>query len=198
MANQHPYKALKVPTDLAHFGNGQLPPTRLGRLSCGGTAWIGGKCGGAVFSFNLMYDHAKRDGVVLKAVSEGYRSYEKQYALFVDRYSPVPTGRVPQVTRYYNGKVWFLKQGKSPSATPGQSPHGWGLAQDLDVRDGRVYDWLCNNAPSYGWYLQGPPSYLGKPNPEYEAWHWQLSDADKPTLKVGLAWMKFIRTFGGK
>lgn len=185
------WKPLVVPAELKAYTNGKLPEEQLGRLSCGGTAWKGGKCGGAVFSFNLMFDHAKREGIILDAVSEGYRSYERQLALFLDRYQLTPTGRVPEITRTWNGATWYLKQGKSPSASPQTSPHGWALAQDLDVRDRRVYDWLVKNAPKYGWFLQGPPTYNGKPNPEYEAWHWQLSNADKPTRRVRKAWRKF-------
>ena len=185
------YKQLIVPAELKAFTNGKIPGDQLGDLSCGGDAWKGGLCGGAVFSFNLMFDHAKREGIVLDAVSEGYRSYDRQLALFMDRYQLTPTGRVPEITRTWNGATWFLKQGKSPSASPGTSPHGWALAQDLDVRDRRVYDWLVKWAPKYGWYLQGPPTYNGKPNPEYEAWHWQLSDASKPTRRVRRAWRKF-------
>ena len=129
------WKRLVVPAKLKGYTNGKLPSSELGHLSCGGTAWKGGECGGAVFSFNLMYDHALRDGIRLVAVSEGYRSYERQLALFLDRYQLTPTGRVPEVTRTWKGQTWFLKQGKSPSAEPQTSPHGWGLAQDLDVRD---------------------------------------------------------------
>ena len=187
----HPYKKLVVPAELSKLTNGKIPADQLGRLSCGGTAWKGGACGGAVFSFNLMYDHAKREGIELKAVSEGFRSYDRQLALFLDRYQTIPNGS--QVTRKWNNATWYLKAGKSPSASPGTSPHGWALAQDLNVQIHGVYDWLCKNAPTYGWYLQGPPSYFGKKNPEYEAWHWQLSDAEKPTRVVRKAWRKWVK-----
>jgi len=45
---------------------------------------------------------------------------------------------------------------------------------DLEVPP-TTFAWLVHNAPRYGFYLQGP-KYLsnGKPNPEYEAWHWQF------------------------
>jgi hypothetical protein len=34
---------------------------------------------------------------------------------------------------------------------------------------------LSHNAPKYGYYLQGKQKLPnGKPNPEYEAWHWQF------------------------
>lgn len=188
----HPYKRLIIPSEMQRYTNGKLPAETLGKLSMGGTAWRGGKCGGAVFAFNLMYDHAKRDGIKLVAISEGYRSYERQVALFLDRYSSSPTDRVPTITRIWQGRTYWLRSGKSPSATPATSPHGFGLAQDINVNDGRVYKWLCDYAPVYGIYLQGPPKYLWRVNPEYEAWHWQLSDADNPTATVQRAWQVFI------
>lgn len=38
---------------------------------------------------------------------------------------------------------------------------------------------MCENAPRFGFYLQGAPTKDGKPNPEYEAWHWQYCLGDK-------------------
>jgi len=191
----YPYKRLIVPAPLVGR-NGELASEELAKLSAGGNGWYSPDpkyCGGFVFAFNLMYDQAVKDGVQLKAVSEGYRSYTRQEALFYDRYDDQPTGRKPEVTRYYDGRKWWLKVGKSPSATPGYSPHGYGLAQDLNVNDANTFTWLRLNAPKYGIYLQGPPSYLATgPNPEYEPWHWQLSDATNPTRRVRRAWRRLF------
>ena len=174
--------------------NGKLPSEVLGKLSCGGTGWFDPEyCGGFVFACNVMYDDARKDGITLKAVSEGYRSYNRQLALFNDRYQPTPSDRKPEVTRYFDGKKWWLKPNKSPSATPGYSPHGWGIAQDFDVSEGDVFTWLRTNAPKYGLYLQGPPAYLATgPNPEYEPWHWQLSEPLTPTRLVRRRWRKLF------
>lgn len=52
----------------------------------------------------------------------------------------------------------------------------------------KAYDWMCENAPRFGFYLQGAPTKPdGKPNPEYEAWHWQycLGDKQPPYLSEG-------------
>jgi hypothetical protein len=74
----------------------------------------------------------------------------------------------------------------------GYSPHGWGVAQDFDVNNGDVFAWLRANAPKYGLYLQGPPAYLATgPNPEYEPWHWQLSEPLNPTRLVRRRWRQF-------
>ena len=189
----YPYKGLNVPTDWLPI-NGKLPSEVLGKLSCGGTGWFDpGYCGGFVFACNVMFDDARKDGITLKAVSEGYRSYNRQLALFNDRYQSTPSDRKPEVTRYFDGKKWWLKPNKSPSATPGYSPHGWGVAQDFDVSQGDVFTWLRANAPKYGLYLQGPPAYLATgPNPEYEPWHWQLSEPLTPTRLVRRRWRKLF------
>ena len=189
----YPYKGLNVPTDWLPI-NGKLPSEVLGKLSCGGTGWFDADyCGGFVFACNVMFDDARKDGITLKAVSEGYRSYNRQLALFNDRYQSTPSDRKPEVTRYFDGKKWWLKPNKSPSATPGYSPHGWGVAQDFDVSQGDVFTWLRANAPKYGLYLQGPPAYLATgPNPEYEPWHWQLSEPLTPTRLVRRRWRKLF------
>lgn len=163
-----PYRSITLDKTLKLYGNGKLPSSLLAKIHAGGTLY-----GPAAWWFNVMYDAAKADGIILKSVSAGYRSYASQEAMFLDRYSKTPTLRKPVVTRKWQGRTWWLKRGKSPSATPGFSPHGWGLAQDLEVPHA-TFAWLCANGPKYGFFLQGPrilPN--GKPNPEFEAWHWQ-------------------------
>jgi peptidoglycan hydrolase-like protein with peptidoglycan-binding domain len=107
--------------------------------------------------------------------------------MFNDRYMTTDTGRVPQVTRKYEGKTWYLKKGKAPSAAPDPtglkgSNHGWGLAIDLgyDVNGkltsmgGKCLEWMCANAPKYGFYLQGSDPK----SKEFENWHWQYALGD--------------------
>jgi D-alanyl-D-alanine carboxypeptidase len=169
MKNPEPVRKLKVPKELKQYDNGKLPPHLLKDIQGGGQLWTK-----AADWWNLMFEAAKADGITLKAVARGYRPYEAQAAMFLLRYDDKPTGRVPKVTRKWHGKTWFLRKGKSPSATPGTSNHGWGLAQDIEV-PADTYKWMCHNAPKFGFYLQGKSKTLtGKPNPEFEAWHWQF------------------------
>lgn len=169
-----PYRNIVLDKTLKLYGNGKIPKKLLSPLKARGTMYSP-----AAFWFNAMYDAAKAEGVILRSVSAGYRSYESQEQLFLDRYSKTPTLRKPAVTRKWQGKTWWLKRGKSPAATPGFSPHGWALAQDLEITP-KTFKWLCDNAPKFGFYLQGP-RYLanGKPNPEFEAWHWQFCHLPK-------------------
>lgn len=169
---KYPVKRLVVPAKLGRVLNGKLPVRFLGRVRGGGFLYRP-----VAKAFNAMADEAKKSGIKLRSIGS-YRSYAGQHDMFMDRYSLKDEGRVPMVTRKFNGRVWYLRKGKSPSATPGTSNHGYGLAVDIDVRDPKVFAWLDANAPKYGFYLQGKPTLSnGKKNPEFEAWHWQKVDA---------------------
>jgi peptidoglycan hydrolase-like protein with peptidoglycan-binding domain len=175
-----PYIKLVVPTALTKFKNGQLPDNVLAKIKTGGLMYAP-----VAEQFNKMYDAALAAGHKLRNVGD-YRSYEGQLAMFRDRYVLENTGT--GVTRTFEGKTWYLKQGKAPSAAPDPtglkgSNHGWGLAIDLGYESGgklvgmggACFDWMCANAPKYGFYLQGndPKSK------EFEAWHWQYCLGDK-------------------
>jgi LAS superfamily LD-carboxypeptidase LdcB len=169
---KYPVARLVVPERLGKVANGKLPRRLLRKTKAGGTLYVT-----AAKAFDEMFDAAKADGITLVLLGNGYRSYEKQYQLFMDRYSLKNGGRVPQVTRWFDGRRYFLKKGKSPSATPGFSNHGYGLAVDINVNDPKVFAWLDANAPKFGFYLQGKPTRPdGTRNPEYEGWHWQKVD----------------------
>ena len=178
----YPSKKLVLPTDFKNFKNGKLPDGRLKPVKCGGQMYDA-----VAVWFDKMYDAALAAGFKLKNVGD-YRSFQSQLTLFKSRYAPENDGRNPTVIRMYEGNTWYLKKGMSPSATPGTSNHGWGLAIDLayEVKGNRItmggkcFNWLCGNAPKYGFYLQ----YLTKgkndrTNPEFEAWHWQYCLGDK-------------------
>ena len=163
-ASKYPYKKLVVPAALQGVDNGKLSGKILRPVKCGGQMWEG-----AAEAFNRMYDQAILSGIKLRNIGD-YRSYEQQLQLFNQRYSAEDLGRKPSVTRDWNGTKYWLRPGMSPSSTPGKSNHGLGLAFDLDVTTAKVLDWLCTNAPAYGFYLQSDdPS-----SPEFEAWHWQF------------------------
>ena len=161
-----PVKRVNIPPRLKQYGNGQLPDEVLSPIVSGGRLWSE-----AAWWWNMMCAAAERDGVKIRSVSAGYRSLEAQERLFFDRYVPRKTLRRPEVKRFYKGKWWWLRVGKAPSATPGKSNHGWGLAQDIQVPR-KTFRWMCENAPKYGFYMQA-----AKGSPEYEAWHWQFCHA---------------------
>ena len=165
-----PWKPWRKPAGLKPYKNGELPAKVLSKIPSGGTGVIAYLWSPCAWSFSIMFEMARRDGIKLKSTGKQYRPLKSQEALFFERMSPTPTDRKPPVTRRYKGKVWWLKRGKAPVATPGQSVHGWGCAVDVDVRNRKTYEWLCNNGPKYGWYLAGPRS-----SASFEPWHWQWS-----------------------
>jgi len=180
--SKYPYKKLVLPKEVEKVGNGKLTPEMLKKVKTGGQMWTW-----AAIAFNQMYVDAEKAGFVLRNVGD-YRPFEPQMAMFKDRYSTKDEGRKPQVTRDYDGKKWYLKPGKAPSSTPGKSNHGFGLAIDLGYEvngkltsmGGKCLDWMCANAPKYGFYLQGDDPK----SPEFEAWHWQYVCGDATPAEV--------------
>jgi len=178
----YPYIKLVLPSALAPHKNGQLPANLLARVKTGGQMYAP-----AAEQFNKMYDAALAAGFKLRNVGD-YRSFEGQLSMFMDRYTTSDQGRKPQVTRVYEGKTWYLKPGKAPSAAPDPtgkkgSNHGWGVAIDLGYEaggklvsmGGACFEWMCANAPKFGFYLQTGD----KNSKEFEAWHWQYCLGDK-------------------
>ena len=155
-----------MPSDLAGQKNGEIKPAllrdikapngKLHRLAA--TAW------------NAMQLAAYFDGIELKHVG-AYRPIKEQINLFNTRYSAEKTPRKPEVTRKYQGKTWYLKQGMAPAGTPGTSNHGIGLAIDIASASGKRLEWLLgdgfmtSNALKYGF------SWEVKDGANAEAWH---------------------------
>ena len=161
----YPTQKVKMPKDLAGIKNGQLPPDLL-KLVPGGQLH-----NAAVKSYKHMLNAAKADGVTLKptSVADTYRPYNVQYNAFMERYSPKPTGDTRGITRQWDGKTWYLKKGYAPSASPGFSNHGWGLAVDFANCTGKTFQWLTKNGNRFGWYIgTGDPA-----KPGFESWHWE-------------------------
>jgi len=189
---KYPFMPLVLPSILKGQINGRLDKNLLERVATGGKM-----VKPAAVAFNAMYAEAQKAGITFKNVGD-YRSFEGQLAMFNDRYSLRDEGRKPQVTRQYEGKTWFLKKGKAPSAAPDPtgkrgSNHGWGLAIDLAVEgkkgqivgigsDKKAVRWICENAPRFGFYLQGD----NPKSPEFEIWHWQYCVGDAvPAALIG-------------
>lgn len=171
---KYPYKKLVLPKELTKVENGKLDPKTLNKVKCGGIMFHT-----AAVKFNEMYDAAAKDGIKFKNVGD-YRSADAQLKLFKERYRLtedrdwadkkkgilVDTDRVK---RSYDGQTWLLRNGFAPCSSPQKSNHGYGLAIDLDVTNKKTLEWLCANAPDFGFFLQSSdPS-----SREFEAWHWQ-------------------------
>jgi LAS superfamily LD-carboxypeptidase LdcB len=176
----YPVLPIIMPTDLTGQKNGyvvsavlrtiQKPSGKLEQHAA--TAW------------NCLQLAAYFNGLTLNQVG-AYRSYAQQLALFNTRYSTTDMGRKPQVTRIWQGKKYYLKPGKAPCATPGNSDHGLGLAIDCAncYEGSALLTWLLGDgfmtcqALLYGftWAVSDPK------NPNFEPWHLQYVPGDNYT-----------------
>ena len=118
-----------VPTDLAAYGNGQIPATALEPVgNTGHKLWAP-----AAESLNRMIADAKRDGVTI-GITDSYRSYDEQVSL------------ARRKGLYSQGGL---------AAKPGTSEHGWGMAADLDL-NAKALSWMRTNAARYGFEANVP------------------------------------------
>lgn len=171
------------PTDLKGQQNGYLTKTVLRTIQ----SPAGQLEQHAATAWNCLQLDAYFNKLTLNQVG-AYRTYAQQLAMFNERYSTTDGGRVPQVIRIWQGRKYYLKPGKSPSATPGNSDHGLGLAIDLSNcgLNSPICKWLLGDgfstckALEYGftWAVSDPK------NPNFEAWHLQYVTGDSWTPAV--------------
>lgn len=179
-----PVHKIVLPPALRNVPNGEVPARLLVNVKpYGQLFWK------AAVAYNNLVEAAKADGINLGHVG-AYRSLDQQVALFKARYSKKPTGRVPSVTRVWNGDVWHLKKNCAPSATPGKSNHGFGISVDLCDMVGKrpvslsnmTRRWLVSNAEKYGWCWE----VADPTNPNFELWHLVCWDAAKVPVEEPL------------
>lgn len=177
---EYPVMDIVMPSDLTGQQNGKLDPKLLRTVN----APAGQMHHMAATAWNCLQLAAFFAGIELKHVG-AYRSYDRQLAMFNERYSATPTGRTPEVTRTFEGKKYFLKKGVAPSSTPGGSNHGWGLAIDVADASGKRLDWMIGDQSKpfgmgspvvqygFSWEVKDPK------NPNAEAWHIRYCTGDK-------------------
>jgi len=116
---------------------------------------------------HALFVTAREEGVDV-GIGGGYRSTERQKAMFLSRYVQDPNGR----TRW-DGKRWTKKRGVASAAPPGRSYHeptdseGWCYAADL-VGD---LNWANANAHRF--------DLLHFANVNSEPWHFQPVELPK-------------------
>jgi D-alanyl-D-alanine carboxypeptidase len=111
-----------------------------------------------------LFEASEKEGLSLYAVS-GYRSYERQEAIFA-----------------YNASLHGEEKANQFSARPGESEHQTGLAMDVsspavqfdlieafaDTPEGR---WLEENAARFGFIIRYPKDKTHITQYQYEPWH---------------------------
>ena len=124
-----------VPADLVAYGNGRIPPGALEKVgSTGHKLWAP-----AAERFEGLLAAAARDGVKI-GITDSYRSYDAQVDV------------AERKGLYSQGGL---------AAKPGTSPHGWGMALDLDLNS-QAQTWMRANAGRFG-FVEDTPR---------EPWHW--------------------------
>jgi LAS superfamily LD-carboxypeptidase LdcB len=179
----YPVLPIILPKDLKHVQNGKLDSELLRKLK----GYPKGKMHHtAATAFNALQLHAYFKGYDLTPTSSAdcYRTYEQQLALFKKRYSTTETGRKPQVTRKFENKIWYLNKGMAPSAAPGTSNHGLGLAVDIAGATGRKLKWMIGDGYLNCPVLQYGFSWEVKDGPNAESWHIRYVAGDKLTPAV--------------
>ncbi len=178
-----PVVPVKLPADLRGVPNGELPPRLLRLIEPSGRLHHY-----AAASWEMLREEAAKERLTLAQVGD-YRPLDQQVALFRSRMRPFPDAkRETQVTRRWNGEVWYLHTG-APVATPGTSNHGLGLAIDaaLRLKNGTVVsittkppkakrsglEFLAEWAPRLGWSWEIP---------KVEPWHIRYVTGQPPSV----------------
>lgn len=121
-----------------------------------------------------MIDAAEEDGVSLMICS-GYRSYDRQQALF--------NSKISKLMDEGNNYLEAYKIGSMNVTVPGTSEHHIGLALDIMTGSYTTMDdgfgdteagkWLRDNAPDYGFILRYPKGKEEITGIVYEPWHFR-------------------------
>lgn len=166
----YPVLPIIMPPGLNGMRNGELPATVLRTINPKGQLYKT-----AATAFNCLQLAAFFDGISCNpiGVSECYRDLARQKTIFYERFQLAPTGRVPEITRNYNGQVWNLKPGCAPCSAPGNSNHGWGLAIDIaNCSPGSpVLKWLYGDGSLTSQALRYGFTWEIADGPQAESWH---------------------------
>jgi hypothetical protein len=153
--------------EAAGYENGRLPNQALGTVS----GRLGRECslakvGGANLAWSALTEAAANEGVKVEG-GYCYRTLEAQAAAWNGRHCYIPGN--------CDGDPY------PPTATPGTSMHGWGLAVDVLGATGlltcssQAHLWLQMRAPRFGWVH---PEWARCGQAGTEPWHWEYVGTD--------------------
>jgi hypothetical protein len=148
--------------EAAGFENGRLPAEALGSVSSSsGLECRVAKVGRADLAWLALTAAAANEGVAIEG-GGCYRTFEAQAAAWNSRRCYIPG--------YCDGNPY------PPTASPGTSMHGWGLAVDIHGASGLLSCssqellWLQIRAPRFGWVH---PEWAHCGRSGAEPWHWE-------------------------
>jgi len=137
-------------------------------------------------SFIKMREEAEKDGINLTIIS-GTRNFNSQKDIWERKYKKHKTEGLSDIENIKKIMLW--------SSMPSTSRHHWGT--DIDINgfekyfDGKnekankEYEWLVNNAPSFGFCQVYTEKRDGKRTTGYneEKWHWSYMPLSSDYLK---------------
>ncbi len=168
----------------AEYENGMLPETTLVEIASNPGCFIEKE---AAEAWMRLERHALHDGVEFTAawcyrnIKTQRRTYRRNCPLVVtspvedpavpESGDPPPTDEVEEADEVSHTRVCRV-----PTATPGNSNHGWGRAVDITADEALLtcesdaFLWLVANASRYGWVH---PRWAACEADKEEAWHWE-------------------------
>jgi D-alanyl-D-alanine carboxypeptidase len=143
-------------------------------------------------ALQAMFDAARADGVY-PIVAAGYRSAEKQQSLWDEKLAELEAAGYTAADAKKEAETWV--------AVPGTSEHQLGLAVDINA-DGvqsagfEVYEWLEENAWTYGFILRYPADKTDITGVGYEPWHYRYvgREAAESITRQGLCLEEYVST----
>lgn len=150
-----------------------------------------------VLQFNCWHETGQQLTVVSKA--DAYRSYERQRATFLARYTQTynPLTTTTNV-KVWEGTRWYQRRGVAMAASPGTSNHGWGLAFDAAwwVENPLTHSWsikaVTSNRLAFAWLELNAIDHGFAWNNRTEAWHMEYFAGDAVPQRV----LNLERLFG--
>jgi LAS superfamily LD-carboxypeptidase LdcB len=171
-----PVRQVNRPAALDGQQNGRIAPDRMLSVETNGT--VATLVRPAAHAWAALVAAAERDGHTLVPFST-YRSYDRQKALFLARYSTTYKANVDR--KIWEGKTWYKHTGAT-TAAPGTSNHGWGLAVDVRVKRGGVERPIDD--PAVAWLVANEHRFGFSHEIQSEPWHIRYWAGDNSPIKT--------------
>lgn len=160
------------------YANGRIPQSALSPIpSIGGTAWLLPAPAAAFLA--VCADVVRQYGWAPVATSpgDGFRSYDRQRTLFLQRYAPVYATVVQGGRRIVDRRTWdgvyYWRHTGAAAAVPGTSNHGKGITVDvtgLGAYTSTRFRQFAAVAAQHG-FSNAEGRSVGEP------WHWNYTRA---------------------
>ena len=142
-------------------------------------------------AYLAMRDSALKDGITLTIIS-ATRTFNRQRQIWERKWNSQQSTVNSQQSVDTTLDISKVRSIMRYSSMPGTSRHHWGTELDFitteiaywNQGEGlRIYNWLCTNAPKFGFFqpYTADPSRTGYAE---ERWHWSYAPLSKPYLEA--------------